>query len=120
MAKTTRTSKTSKTPKSATKPADAASAGVPVVDTDQAARSAAALLAARVKANTPSAKPESAEFRKLKAGVAKPAVTGTSSLLSNIASTKSSHGGFAQQVGHNQTIGNALNRTGVPRRTNGG
>ena len=121
MAKTSKTSKTSKSAKSTKGTADTdATTATPVVNTDQAAQSAAALLAARVKINAASTKPESAEFKKLKAGVAKPAVSGTSSLLSSIASAKSSHSGFSQQVGHNQTIGNSLNRTGVPRRTSGG
>jgi hypothetical protein len=124
MAKTSKTPKTTKSSKS-TKSAKPASggetpAGVPAVNTEQAAQSAAALLAARVKLNAATLKPESAEFKKLKAGLGKPAIPATSSVLSSIGGTKPAHGGFQQQVGHNQTIGNNVNRTGVPRRTSGG
>lgn len=120
MAKTSKTGKSTKSAKSSKAAPPAEVTSQPLVNTDQAAQSAAAMLAARVKLGAASAKPESAEFKKLKAGSGKPVIPATSSLLSRIGSNKPSHGGFSQQIGHNQTVGNNLNRTGVPRRTSGG
>jgi hypothetical protein len=118
--------------KKAAPPAGKESAGV-FVDTNLAAESAARLLAARVSTSAASARetsgdaqarPESAMFKHMKDGLAKPAGQTMSNLLDKHggpAQKKSAvpfHGG--QQLGRNQTFGADVNRAGVPRRTGGG
>ena len=65
-------------------------------------------------------KPESAMFKQMKADLNKPDATAMSNLL------EKSHGPEPtknhpqlKQVGHNQTFGADVTRTGVPRRTPG-
>lgn len=105
----------------------AASGGV-FVDTNLAAQSAARLLAARVSTKSVSAeapaRPESAMFRHLKDGLAKPASQTISNLLDKHGGPEqkksSTPFGAGPQVGRNQTFGADVNRSGVPRRTGGG
>ena len=96
----------------------------PLIDTSLAAATAARMIAAR-NAQTPAAtaeKPhESAAFKHLKEGLAKPAPALGGSLAQIAGQNKSNlpHT-FAKQVGRNQTFGADVNRSGVPRRTGGG
>jgi len=100
--------------------------GHPMIDTSFAASAAAKMLAAgsNKSAPTPNAsatKPESAMFKNLKAGLNKPSSSAMSNLLekSHGPQTTKSHTGFNKQVGHNQTYGADVTRSGVPRRTPG-
>jgi hypothetical protein len=108
----------------------AAPTSQPMVDTTLAAQNAAKLLAAGLphKAATSggapsSSKNESALFKNLKQNISKPHLTGLDNILD-----KSSGGdgkrsnlpfGGGKQVGHNQTFGADVTRSGVPRRTPG-
>jgi len=127
--------KKEKAPGAAKKPAAKKAAPAPegdsggvFVDTSFAAESAARLLAARVPTKAGpgegSARPESAMFRNLKDGLAKPASQAISNLLDKHGSPthKKSSLPFGpnQQIGRNQTFGADVNRAGVPRRTGGG
>ncbi|MBC7784547.1 MAG: hypothetical protein H7144_11980 [Burkholderiales bacterium] len=94
-----------------------------MIDTNQAAHSAAAFLAARVKPSQggASAKQESVHFQKLKAGLGQSPLSANSPVGGSLKSGKPTKGpGFTQQIGHNQTFGANASRTGVPRRTSGG
>lgn len=104
----------------------ATSTSHPMIDTNLAASNAARLLvggfksAGNASANAP--KQESAMFKSLKAGINKPSGSAMSNLLDKShgpTDPTKSHGGFNKQVGHNQTYGADVNRTGVPRRTPG-
>jgi hypothetical protein len=114
--------------KPATTKKSAGPATAPLVDTTLAAQNAAKLLAAGLphKAATSGApssgKSESALFKNLKEGLSKPHLTGLDSVLDKSApGDKRSNLPFGggKQVGHNQTFGADVNRTGVPRRTPG-
>ena len=94
-------------------------------DTSMAAETAAKMLVAG--ANKPAttgdqnAPPqESAMFKQLKAGLNKPHSTTMSNLLekSQGPGITKTHSNF-KQVGHNQTFGADVTRSGVPRRTPG-
>ena len=112
--------------KSASKPA-AAPAGAPLIDTSLAANAAAAMIAGKVSTpsgskSQPQQKKESAAFKQLKAGLNKPSAGALGGAFGvpgqqkkNVTQT---HGG-SRQVGHNQTFGADVTRTGVPRRTPG-
>lgn len=116
MAKANKTTK-----KTAPAKADNTNVNAGGINTDLAAKSAAAFLVNRVKQNQTSAKPESSDFKKLKAGILTPSGSVTSSILGGIQSGKPQQNtGYGKQVGHNQTIGANHSRTGVPRRTSGG
>ncbi len=69
------------------------------------------------------ASPESSSFKNMKQGLSKSHLSGLDSLLnkSGPADGKKSNLPFGggKQVGHNQTFGADVNRTGVPRRTGG-
>jgi hypothetical protein len=103
-------------------PANTASASTPLIDTNLVAQTAAAMLINRPSANAaaPQAGKESSAFKNLKDQLAKPKPTGLSNLFGPTGDAKKSGGHFNahQQKGHNQTFG-GLNKTGVPRRTNG-
>jgi len=109
--------------KKATKPS-AAPTGVPLIDTGLAAEAAAKMVVNRdlLGAGKPGEKKESGSFKQLKESLFKPAVQGPGGLLSTPNPQKKSNTGFGgrNQVGHNQTFGADVNRTGVPRRTGGG
>lgn len=110
--------------KKAAKPS-AASTGVPLIDTSLAAQAAAKMVVNRdmLGSGKPSGeKKESGSFKQLKESLLKPAVQGPGGLLSPIGQQKKANTGFGgrNQVGHNQTFGADVNRSGVPRRTSGG
>jgi hypothetical protein len=102
-----------------------AAAGTPMIDTSLAAEAAAKMLAAgfnrpaAIDANAPKPQ-ESAMFKQLKAGLNKPHATAMSNLLdqSHGPGPAKSHP-LLKQVGHNQTYGADVTRSGVPRRTPG-
>jgi hypothetical protein len=133
MAKAKKTETAAKTPakkapakKTAAKKQAAAPAAAPMVDTTLAAQNAAKLLAAglpRKSATGTGSKPNSALFKNLKEGLAKPHLTGLDGILDKSAPTDAKRSnvpfGGAKQVGHNQTFGADVTRSGVPRRTPG-
>jgi hypothetical protein len=100
--------------------------GVPMIDTGAAAQVAATMIAKKVDTSTSAesgagAKKPSAAFQQLKNNLAKPPSSVMGNLLGGVQNKKNQgHSGFAKQVGHNQTFGADVNRTGVPRRTGGG
>ncbi len=96
---------------------------LPSINTSAAASAAAALIGNKVSlAGGGTARPESSAFKQMKDGLNKPAAGFAGSLLGASPGQKKSNAPFAQtkQVGHNQTFGADVNRTGVPRRTGGG
>ena len=111
-----------------TSASSAAPANAPAIDTSLAANTAAALIANKAAkssgasgtAPSPSKK-ESAAFKQLKAGLNKPAAGAMGGAFGIAGQEKKSHLPHAggKQVGHNQTFGADVNRTGVPRRTPG-
>ena len=110
----------------AAKKQTAAGGGQPMIDTSLAASNAARLLAggfnkSATTGNSSGNKSESAMFKNLKAGLNKPSSTAMSNLLdkSHGPEPTKSHAGFNKQVGHNQTYGADVTRSGVPRRTPG-
>ena len=111
------------TSKKADKPTKAQTTA-PQIDTILAAQSAANRVVQRemLAGGTGSGeKHESSSFKQLKANLNKPTLHGPSSFLTSTAPQKKSNLPFAgrKQVGHNQTFGADVNRTGVPRRTGG-
>lgn len=107
----------------AKKAAATAPAAMQSVDTSLAAENAARMLVS--KFNKPAGAkatpaPESAMFRQLKEGLNKPHSAAMSNLLDKSQGPQhaKSHPQM-KQVGHNQTYGADVNRTGVPRRTPG-
>jgi hypothetical protein len=112
---------TSKKAESKPRTGAAAPAGAPVIDTSLAANAAAAMVANKVSGGTAAPKKESAAFKQLKAGLNKPSAGAMGGAFGIAGQQKKSnlphHGG--KQVGHNQTFGADVNRTGVPRRTPG-
>jgi hypothetical protein len=115
----------------AKKPAAAAgtvpASAAPVIDTSLAANAAAAMIASKVAQGAPAAssgqpaKKESGAFKQLKAGLNKPAAAPLGGAFGVPQTSKKSPLPFGggKQVGHNQTFGADVNRTGVPRRTPG-
>lgn len=101
----------------------AAAGSVPMIDTDLAAQTAAAMLlnrpATEGAAQTEPGK-ESSTFKNLKDQLAKPKPAALANLFGTTGDQKKASGHFNlnQQKGHNQTFG-GLNKAGVPRRTNG-
>lgn len=98
--------------------------GPPVIDTTLAAQTAAKMLVNRdvlSGAAESAEKRESGSFKKLKESLNKPAAHGPASFLQSTAPQKKLNLPFGQrnQVGHNQTFGADVNRSGVPRRTGG-
>lgn len=98
-----------------------AASGSPMIDTSLAAAAAAKMVANRDLLNTAGAKRESGSFKQMKESLSKPASTGPASFLHSTAPQKKSNLPFGgrNQVGHNQTFGADVNRSGVPRRTGG-
>jgi hypothetical protein len=105
--------------------APAAPAGMPLIDTSLAAEAAAKMVTRRDK--LPNATPaegekrESAAFKQLKDSINKPTAQGPAGLLHSTTPNKNFNlpMGNRKQVGHNQTFGADVNRSGVPRRTGG-
>ncbi len=107
----------------AKKPAAQSAGDLPSINTSAAASAAAAMIGNKVSlAGGGTARPESSAFKQMKEGLSKPAPGLAGSLLGTTPGQKKSNAPFAQtkQVGHNQTFGADVNRTGVPRRTGGG
>ena len=93
------------------------------IDTALAANAAAAMVAGNVSLPATGGQPkkDSAAFKQLKAGLNKPsagALGGAFAVQSGKKKAITPLGG-PKQVGHNQTFGADVNRTGVPRRTPG-
>jgi hypothetical protein len=112
-------------PKKASVAAAATSTSMPLIDTDLAAQNAAAMLLNRpasegATSGTGDSAKESATFKNLKDQLANPKPASLSNLFGPSSDQKKSGGHFNlnQQKGHNQTFG-GMNKTGVPRRTNG-
>lgn len=105
-------------------PGAGAPAGVPMIDTNLAAQAAASMLINRETIESAEAAPattkESGAFKNFKEQIANPKPSGLSNLFGPGGDMKKSGGHFNvhQQKGHNQTFG-GMNKTGVPRRTNG-
>jgi len=99
--------------------------GVPLIDTTFAVQAAAAMVGRKVSgsADASGAHKESAGFKQLKEGLNQPHLQNLGKMLDATGNTSSKKSAqpFAQtkQVGHNQTFGADVNRTGVPRRTGG-
>jgi hypothetical protein len=123
-------------PKSATKKAapakkksaaPAGSGATPLVDTNLAAQAAARMLAAGAHAKPPQQsqqpqKSESSLFKQMKAGLNKPASSAMGGLLDKSGGPlqkKPNQPFGGKKVGHNQTFGADVTRSGVPRRTSG-
>jgi hypothetical protein len=98
--------------------------GVPLIDTTFAVQAAAAMVGQKVSgADASGGRKESAGFKQLKEGLNQPHLQSLGKVLDATGNTtaKKSAQPFTQtkQVGHNQTFGADVNRTGVPRRTGG-
>jgi hypothetical protein len=110
--------------------AAAAPQGTPLVDTNLAAQAAARMLAAGAHAKQPQQqgqqpqqKSESSLFKQMKAGLNKPASSAMGGVLDKSGGPlqkKPNQPFGGKQVGHNQTYGADVTRSGVPRRTSGG
>jgi hypothetical protein len=110
--------------------ASGASHGTPAVDTNLAAQAAARMLAANAHAKQaqpqsqqPQQKSETSLFKQMKAGLNKPASSAMGGLLDKSGGPlqkKPNQPFGGKQVGHNQTFGADVTRSGVPRRTSGG
>jgi len=114
-----------KAPAKAKAKSDAQPAGMPLIDTSLAAQTAARLVKNRDLlggSKATGSQPESSSFKQLKESLLKPSVQGPGGLLSPQLQNKKFNQGFGgrNQVGHNQTFGADVNRSGVPRRTSGG
>jgi len=126
-------------PGKSAKPARPAAPGLHLVDTNLAAQAAAKMLLARAagagppsgppagpSSNSPANQPrESSTFKNLKESLAKPHLNAVDNLLDKTAAPGQKRPNLPygqrgnQQVGHNQTFGADLTRSGVPRRTGG-
>jgi hypothetical protein len=108
------------TEKKATRPAKPATVGMPMIDTSLAAQAAAAMLLNRRAA---ASEAKGSLIDQIKSDLNKPASAAVSGALNQSApegSKKPSNIPFGKkQVGHNQTYGGDLTRSGVPRRTAG-
>ena len=106
------------------KPAAPAAPAVPMIDTNLAASTAAKLIARKDErgAAASSGSGESAAFKQLKENMHRPVGGTVPSFLQDVAPSKKFNNSVPnrnKQVGHNQTFGADVNRTGVPRRTGG-
>lgn len=114
-----------RTPPSSAKKTPAAHTDAPMIDTALAANAAAALVGSKVQRSTstgaPQPRKESAAFKQLKAGLNKPSAGALGGAFAPQGQQKKSIMplGGGKQVGHNQTFGADLTRSGVPRRTPG-
>jgi hypothetical protein len=112
-------------PKSGKQTKSAGSPSAPLIDTSLIAQAAAKMVAKRdalTEARSPvGEKRESGSFKQLKENLLKPPVQGPGGVLQPAAAQKrfNSSVGARNQVGHNQTFGADVARTGVPRRTSG-
>jgi hypothetical protein len=111
----------SKTPGKPKKAKPAAPAA-PLIDTSLAAQTAAKMVANRdVISQAAGERRQSGSFKQLKEKLLKPTTQGPGGILQPSAAQKKFNPilGGRNQVGHNQTFGADVNRTGVPRRTGG-
>jgi hypothetical protein len=102
--------------------APAQPAGMPMIDTGAAAATAASMIRHKVSTeNLRGAKKSSAGFQAMKDSLNKSPSTIVGGMLGGAGDKKNQqgHGGFAKQVGHNQTFGADVSRASVPRRTAG-
>ena len=111
-------------PAKAAKPAKPQAAGVPMIDTSLAAAAAARMLAFSKRAKDDQKKSESSLVKQIKNELNRPHAASVSNVLNKSmpqGAAKPSSLPFDQkkQVGHNQTFGPDVTRTGVPRRTSG-
>ncbi|MEO6436877.1 MAG: hypothetical protein ABIP55_14110 [Tepidisphaeraceae bacterium] len=113
-------------PPAAKKPAASGAAGdARRIDTSLAANTAAAMVGGKVQLASDSTggqpRKESAAFKQLKAGLNKPSAGALGGAFGPIGQKKKTITplGGPKQVGHNQTFGADVNRSGVPRRTPG-
>lgn len=99
-----------------------AQTGMPQIDTNLAAQSAASMLRNRATltaAANQGDKPETSAFKNFKDQIANPKSAALNSIMGTSGEQKKGASHFMnQQRGHNQTQG-GFNKTGVPRRTNG-
>lgn len=127
---TTSTAAASKQTKTAKPARQAAPIGSPLIDTSLAAQTAARMLAAgrarrerQTQQDEGEEKKEGSLINQIKSDLNKPAAATISNVLNKSAPEgvkKPSSQPFAhKQVGHNQTFGADLTRSGVPRRTSG-
>jgi hypothetical protein len=104
----------------AAKPSKPAPAGIPMIDTSLAAQAAAAMLLNRRAAQNEA---KGSLIEQIKSDLNKGASAAVSGALNQSApegAKKPSNVPFGKkQVGHNQTYGGDLTRSGVPRRTAG-
>lgn len=94
----------------------------PLIDTSLAAQAAAKMVANRdLLSQAAGEKRESGSFKQLKEQLLKPSTQGPGGILQPKDAQKRFNPitGGRNQVGHNQTFGADVNRTGVPRRTGG-
>ena len=102
-----------------------AAAGAPLIDTSLAAQAAAKMVAHRDLLGSARTelgeKRESSAFKQLKQSLTNPIPQGPGGLLQNPPPQRKGNLplGGRNQVGHNQTFGPDVTRTGVPRRTSG-
>jgi hypothetical protein len=110
----------SKTAAKAKKPSKPAAAP-PLIDTSLAAQAAAKMVANRdLLTQGAGEKRQSGSFKQLKEQLLKPTTQGPGGILQPKDSQKKFNPILGRnQVGHNQTFGADVNRTGVPRRTGG-
>ena len=111
--------------KKSSKPAGGSPAAAPLIDTSLAAQAAANMVAHRdpfgAAGGETGEKRESSSFKQLKQSLSKPISQGPASFLHSSSPQKKSNLplGGRKQVGHNQTFGADVNRSGIPRRTGG-
>lgn len=117
-----------KKPSKASKPAGAPMQS-PLIDTDLAAQTAAAMIRNRgtlASSNASAGSQESSSFKSFKENLNKPTIAGLGGILGIGGNEKKSNSAFGgkqsgpQSGAKNQTFGADVNRAGVPRRTGGG
>ena len=111
-----------KAPAKSKKPTKPAGPAAPMIDTSLAAQAAAKMVANRdLLSQGTGEKRQSGSFKQLKEQLLKPTTQGPGGILQPKDAQKKFNPilGGRNQVGHNQTFGADVNRTGVPRRTGG-
>jgi hypothetical protein len=112
-----------KAPAKSKKPTKPAGPAAPMIDTSLAAQAAAKMVANRdlLSPRGTGEKRQSGSFKQLKEQMLKPTTQGPGGILQPKDARKKFNPilGGRNQVGHNQTFGADVNRTGVPRRTGG-
>jgi hypothetical protein len=111
-------------PPTAAKAASSAKPSVPLIDTTFAVQAAAAMVGKGVSNSSAAPRKESSTFKQLKEGLTHSNDQTLGKVLDQAggpATKRSSQpvDKFGRQIGHNQTFGGDVNRSGVPRRTAG-